>query len=349
MTAVELLPAHEATPANDAWHKLRQAGISASEIAAVLGISPWESPFSLYWRKVNGWGVDVNDEMRAGTRAEPVIRQWYEDECDPHENLTVRLAGLYASGERPWQLATPDGLVHMSCGDCDGRGGGGPASGPETSFLCASCYGTGIGSPALSVLECKYLPYSWDGWGEPGTDEIPVYYRAQGLQQLDVLEVEDVQFAAWHGAEFRHYTIRRDEKDLRVMRIAGRDFIDRLANGDPPPIDGHSATVRTLKALHPSIEDMDIDVPVEFAEGYRRARRLAARVDAVKDRYEARARELLGNGRRLMCNGHLVCSRSVYEQSGDTAELLSLDGEESLVDRLNPGRAASYLTPKGRK
>jgi putative phage-type endonuclease len=339
MSYVELLPSHLATPANETWHTLRSGGISASEIAAVLGLSPWESPFSAFWRKVNGWDVEVNDEMRAGTRAEPVIRQWYADECDPHENLTVRLAGLYASSERPWQLATPDGLIHMACAGCPGA----------DPWGCSDCRNTGLGSPALSVLECKYQPYGWDGWGEPGTDEIPVYYRAQCLQQIDVMEVEDAQVAAWHGAEFRHYVVRRDEKDLRVMRIAGRDFMDRIANGDPPPIDGHTATIATLKQLHPSIEDVDIGVPAEFAEGYRRARRLAARVDAVKDRYEARARQLLGTGRRLMCNGHLVCSRSIYDQSGDTAELLSLDGEESLVDRLNPGRAASYLVPNGAK
>ena len=69
----------------------------------------------------------------------------------------------------------------------------------------------------------------------------------------------------------------------------------------------------------------------------------------MKDRYEARARATLGNARRLVCNKHLVCSRSIYDQSGDTAELLALDGEESTVDRLNPGRTASYLTPKAGK
>jgi putative phage-type endonuclease len=345
MTAVELLPPHEATPANDAWHKLRRDGISASEIAAVLGISPWESPFSMYWRKVHGWGVEVTDEMRAGTRAEPVICQWYEDECDPHENLAMRRAGLYSNTARPWQLATPDRLVHMACASCDGTGNGGWAA----PYGCEDCLSTGLGSPVLSLVEAKYVVHGWDGWGEPGTDDIPVYYRAQCLQQLDVLEVDDVQVAAWHGAEFRHYTVRRDEKDLRVMRAAGERFMARLADNDPPPIDEHAATIRSLKALHPSIEDIDLEVPVAFAEGYRRARALSSRVEAVKDRYEARAREMLGNARRLKCNGHLVCSRSIYDQSGDTAELLTLDGEESTVDRLNPGRATSYLTPKGTK
>lgn len=321
MSPVELLAPHEATPANPAWHELRRQGISASEIAAVLGISPYQSPFGLYWSKVHGWPTEETPEMIAGRYAEPVIADWFAAECDPHENMVLSYAGLYASGTRRWQLATPDRLIYLG----DIREGD---------------------QRLAALLECKYLVHGWDGWGEPGTDDIPVHYRAQALQQADVMEVDEVTVAAWHGAEFRTYTVRRDEKDLRVMRAAGRDFMDRLAAGDPPPIDGHTATIAALKQLHPSIEDVDVEVSVEFAEGYRRARQLAARVEAVKDRYEARARHLLGSARRLKCNGHLVCSRSVYEQSGDSAELLALDGEEALVDRLNPGRAASYLTPK---
>lgn len=339
MTAVELLAPHEATPANEKWHELRRQGISASEIAAVLGLSPWDSAFSLYWRKVNGWGVEETPEMVAGRYAEPVIAEWFADACDPHENLAVERAGLYASAERPWELATPDRLIHEACGDCGGRGGGGPASGPETSGLCASCLASGLGSPPLALLECKYVVHGWDGWGEPGTDDVPVWYRAQCLQQLDVMEVDEVSLAAWHGAEFRLYTVRRDEKDLRVMRAAGRDFMDRLTAGDPPPIDGSAATVRTLKALHPSIEDREVQAPVEFAEAYRRARALKARLEKTLDRYEARAREMLGNGNRLTANGHLLCSRSIF----DVAESVRA---AYTVDKLNPGRAASYLTPK---
>src|SRR5262245_52949583 len=60
-----------------AWLEARRKGIGASEIAAVLGISPWESPFSLYWRKVNGWDYEPSSEMEWGTRLEPVIAEKY--------------------------------------------------------------------------------------------------------------------------------------------------------------------------------------------------------------------------------------------------------------------------------
>jgi putative phage-type endonuclease len=314
------------------WLAARRAGIGASEIAAILGLSPWESPFSLYWRKVNGWEADETDEMRDGTRLEPVVAEWFADECDPHQNLAVVRAGLYAHPDRPWQLATPDRLVHLRC-PCDIPFGG-----------CNDCWGSfesAVGDP-LAVAECKYVAYSWNGWGEPETNQIPVHYRCQVLWQCDVLNVETWYLAALGPGGFRCYTGRRDDADLRVMRAAGQQFMDRLAAGTPPDIDSHTATGAALRRLHPSVADYDVDVPVTLAEGYRRARALRTRAESVVDRYEHRIRAAIGDGRRAMCGGRLVASRSVYDQHTDMAEADALDTDWPTVNRLNPGRAASY-------
>jgi hypothetical protein len=128
------------------------------------------------------------------------------------------------------------------------------------------------------------------------------------------------------------------------MREAGARLMARLAADDAPPLDGHSATIATLKTLHPTVQDITVDVPVELAEGYRRARALRRRADALVDRYEARLRAAIGDGRRAMCGGRLVASRSVYDQSGDSAELTALEADWPTTDRLNPGRAASYAS-----
>lgn len=343
MTAVELLAPHEANPGNPRWHELRRAGVTASEIAAVLGISPWESPFSLYWRKVNGWGTDDNEYMSTGRRVEPVVADWWADECDPHENLTVVRAGLYAHPERPWQLATPDRLVYMACPYCLGAGVEEMHVGPARP--CPSCKGWKTEGLPLAVLECKWTG-SWDGWGEPGTDDIPVYYRAQVLWQIDVLGVDEGHLAMLGPGGFRAYgPIRRDEKDLTVMRAAGLRLMDRIASGDAPDIDDHPATGQALKQLHPLAGSGDIEVPVELAEGYRRARALRSRIEARVDAYEMQIRAALGGTyHRAVCNGRLVASRSVYDQSGDSAELTALETDWPVVDRLNPGRSKSYAS-----
>lgn len=326
MTAVLLCPpgADQAT-----WLEARRAGIGASEIAAVLGISPYESPFSLYWRKVNGWEIEDTEDMEAGRRMESAIADWAADRIDPNGQLVIHPAGLYRSAERPWQLATPDRLI------CDPQLHDDPFPDDPTYRH------EHPNSNTLAVLECKH-PYNWDEFGEDGTDEIPVYFRSQLLQQMDTLDVGEGYLAAYTSHQLRIYHLRRDPKDIAVMRAAGARFWQRITDGDIPDVDEHHATAATLRQLHPSVEDYDVQVSLELAEGYRRARALRSRVNAVVDRYEARIREAIGDGRRAMYGKKLVASRSVYDQSGDTAELTALEDDWPVVNRLNPGRSNSY-------
>lgn len=328
--ATELLPPGTG-PHDERWHQLRRQGVTASEIAVVMGLSPHDSPFNLYWAKTNDWRWDGNEYTSVGSHLEDAIADWWMAERDPIENLCMAPAGLYAHPERSWQLATPDRLLHANecvCGVFD----------PDVLCSCGPTDG-----PLLALLECKWVAHSWDGWGEQGTDEIPVHYRAQCLWQLDVMGVDEVFLAALGPGGFRHYQVRRDEKDLRAMRAAGAEFMRRLAEEDPPGLDGHTATLAALKRLHPGVGEGDVEVPVELAETYRRARALKKHADGLIDRCEARIRAALGSEfNRAVVGKKLVASRSIYAQSGDSAELTALEDDWPVVDRLNPGRADSY-------
>jgi putative phage-type endonuclease len=311
MTAVEILAV--ADPADPAWHAARRRGVSASEIAAVLGLSPYESPFSLYWRKRNGWQTDDNEFMSAGRLLEEPIAQWWQTEHGDPAYLTTTHAGLYAHPDRPWQMASPDRLI------------------------------IDIWGKDVALLECKWVAYSWDGWGEDGTSDVPVHYRAQCLWQMDVMGVDTVYVAALGPGGFRAFTVRRDEKDLKAMRAAGARFWEDLRAGRAPDVDGSMATLDTLKRLHPDVGTEPLEVSVELAETYRRARALRKRADQLADSCEARLRALLGSDYgRAVVGKKLVASRSVYAQPGDMAELDSLDTDHPVVDRLTPGRATTY-------
>jgi putative phage-type endonuclease len=347
MPAVELLPPGEAVHGNERWYELRRTGVTASEIAVVLGISPYESPFSLYWSKVNDWRWEGNVYADTGRHLEDAIADWWMAEHDPLENLADGLAGLYAHPDRPWQLATPDRLLYLRCDMCDGRGGAGLD--PCADCMCAGYKPDGL----VSLLECKWVAYSWDGWGEPGTEEIPVYYRAQCLWQADVLGVDEVHVAALGPGGFRAYLVRRDETDLAVMREAGAEFVRRLDDRDPPDLDSHAATLATLKRLHPAVGEGDVEVPAELAEAYRIARADRKDAEARIDRCEAEIRAALGGTyRRAVCGGKPVASRSVFDVRRIDVDLLRTERPDvaeqyvtkSTTDRLTPGRAESYAT-----
>lgn len=281
MSGVLVLP--HGTPEQE-WLEARRAGIGASEIAAVMGISPYDSPFSLWWRKHMGWETTTSEEMSAGTRLEPVIAGWFAEQ---HDEYRVRETGLWASVERPWQLATPDRLLMR----------------PVLPDVPHGVHGIG------GLLECK-AAYNWDGWGDQDTADIPVHYRAQCQWQLDTLGVGYVFVAAFSGLSFRQYLVNRDEKDLTAMREAGRRFMESLAEGIQPDIDDHAATLPMVRRLHAEIEDRDAEIPETVATGWLRSKKFKDLAAKVEKRYAATLRAHLGTAKTALVNGRKFAIRT---------------------------------------
>jgi hypothetical protein len=245
--------------------------------------------------------------MSTGTWLEPTIAAWFETHCDPNENLEIRMAGLFASAERPWQLATPDRLIftYRDCGgQCDELG-----LLPDDTF-CITCQTKGLGA----VLECKWVAYSWDGFGDDNSGDVPVHYRAQALWQMDVMEVGEVFLCALGPGGFRMFRIRRDDKDLAAMREAGRRFMESLAEGIPPDVDDHSATLPIVKRINEAIEDREQEIPAHIAAGWLRAKRFKALADQVERRYSANLRAHLGTAKTAIWQGEVIAARTSADQ-----------------------------------
>ena len=59
---------------SEAWHAHRRGLRNASETPAVLGISPWVTPYQLWLLKTGRAEPDSNAAMRRGTALEPQAR-----------------------------------------------------------------------------------------------------------------------------------------------------------------------------------------------------------------------------------------------------------------------------------
>ncbi|WP_031095576.1 YqaJ viral recombinase family protein [Streptomyces sp. NRRL S-15] len=95
-------------PGTEEWEKAR-AGlcITATEIAAVLDVSPWSNPFVL-WHKKSGLPVPpfvVTPQVEWGNRLEPAVAQKFADE---HPEIELSETGTWRHRDREWQRATPD-------------------------------------------------------------------------------------------------------------------------------------------------------------------------------------------------------------------------------------------------
>lgn len=286
-------------PHSPAWHTARDGGIGGSDVAAILGLSPWQSRFSLWHRKA-GLAGDQQDTpaMSWGRRLEPVIAdKWAED----RPRLTVSRAGTYRSKERPWQLANPDRLIAI-----------------------------GRGKPRY-VLEVK-TAHGFDNhaWGRAGTDEIPVYYRVQVIWYCDVFGFDTCHLAVLiGGSDYREFTVAYDPAEARLMRDAAEAFLDSVRSGDRPPIDDADATYQTVRRLHPGIEDIEKEVPDQIAVDYMAACDAERSARDWKRRASSALLDAMGTARYATFDGERIAMRTAVRdnpphlrpllRTGDTA------------------------------
>lgn len=325
----ELVP----TASEAEWLEARRQGVTASEIAVILGLSPYSSPYALYHQKL---GILPPDDDKAvyerGRVLEPYIAEKWQQ---GHPELYAAGDGreLYAHSERPWQMATPDRRIH------DWR------MNPEIVYPVAH-------SPLLAVLETK--TDAGDEWGDEGTDDIPVHYRCQVLWQMDVMGVDRAYVACLRMRQWdiREYVIEHAEgcgagrnmlaypslacpacDDIVLMREAARDFLDRIDLKEPPDVDWRPATAYALKQLHPSLEDRDAHVGRQLEISYRAAVRRYKEAEQRKDEMTNRLREAMGSARRAVAartwgkDGQriVIARRDVYEVGESVRKAYTVD------------------------
>jgi len=259
-------------PGSAEWNAARANGIGGSEVAPILGLSPFESRFSLWHRKAGYVGpVQESPEMEWGKRLEPVILAKYRDE---HPELDYRtLNGTFANDERPWQIANPDLLT------------------------------------AERVVEVKFSMFG-DGWGEPGTDEIPVYYRTQVLWYLDCLSYERADVAVLvGGCDYREYHVLYDQAEAEELRAATVEFLDTIAAGVLPDIDAHSATYQVIREMHPLIDEADVELDNDVAHAYLAARLAVHDAEAQEQLAKSLIADAMGNAKRALWDGQTIATR----------------------------------------
>lgn len=90
------------------WLRWRQKGIGASDVAAIVGLSPWGSPMSVYLDKTTEISEDPTEAMEWGTRLENAILDGYEERTG--EKVTDRQLTL-EHPDHPHHRATIDGRI----------------------------------------------------------------------------------------------------------------------------------------------------------------------------------------------------------------------------------------------
>lgn len=305
-----------------AWHEWRRHGIGGSDIAAICGLSPWASAFSVYLEKrgeVPPEDLSSNPTVEFGKRVEPIIPAWFHDET-----------GLWLTGEQTW-CEHPEVDYHRCT--LDGYVSESPSSEP---------------ADALGVAEIKVTGQSEGDWST-----IPDHYAVQGQWQMHVTGLERLWFLVIHrhNGAFRTYEMTRDDTVIaELVRLAG-DFWQRVQSGTPPPADEHKATSRALRDAYPESEDDEMQLDSDLLARWQAAKGRAAAVAAEVDAVENQIRAELGHAAFGVVDGQRVLSYKTQTRTGINAKALR-EAHPELATRFathSTYRVLRALAPKKEK
>lgn len=231
---------HRGAAGRRRWLQERRRGIGGSDAAAVLGLSPWASPLSLWVDKTRGTVDDRQTEaMRWGNVLEHVVA------VELAKEHSVRLGpspGILAHPQRPWQRATLDRYAL----DRSGR--------PEAVVEVKTANAFAVGE--------------WQQDGPP-----PDHVVIQVQHQLDVTGLPLGYVAALVGGnQPRWWPVERDDELIGMLREEERRFWQLVQDGIPPAPIGHDADGDALAALYPGDPDREVVLGAEVLAAVERRR-----------------------------------------------------------------------------
>ncbi|MCX5529008.1 YqaJ viral recombinase family protein [Streptomyces sp. NBC_00006] len=286
------------TPGTAAWEEARTGlTVTATEIAAVVGLSPWMSRFTL-WHKKAGLQTppfEMTPAIEWGSRLEDAVALKWEEE---HPGKLAAPAGTWQHRDREWQRATPDRLIYPQ---------------PAVEFE--------IPDSAEELLEVKTSPFG-DEWGPDGDpDGVPIHYRCQVMWQMDTLGLKRTRFAVLIGGwDYREYTVDYDEAEAKILRDAAETFLNDVRDGNRPPIDGADDTYKTIRVQPDHFDDIDVEIPAEDADRYHAAQAAAKAATAELTAAKGLVLDHIGPGRRAVVGERRIAYR-IAKPDGTTKSL----------------------------
>lgn len=205
----------------DEWHALRRQGLGGSDAGAVLGVSPWTSPYALWAEKTGRVVRQVsNAATHWGTLLEPIVADEFARRC-PDEVIALP-RGVYRSNTHQFALATPDRLILRD-------------------------------SKPVGILEIKTANHRNERYWE---DAPPVYYQAQVAWYQWVTGLKEGKLAVLIGGQdYREYDLPWEPVLGDALATLASAFWHHVETDTPPPVDGSRATSDALAHMFQTATD----------------------------------------------------------------------------------------------
>lgn len=192
------------------WLAYRRKGIGGSDVAALLGISPWRTARDLFYDKLNIAVVEDHEDnwvaLEMGHLLEPLVAKIFQHQTG---YKIYQIKKMFQHPEYLWMLADVDYFVELPDG-------------------------------STAILEIKTTNYNAkDNWWLNGEETIPAYYECQGRHYMAVMDVDRCFFCCLYGNNAQECIIRDMRRDLAYedeMIFLEQDFWENhVLTRTPPP------------------------------------------------------------------------------------------------------------------
>jgi putative phage-type endonuclease len=178
------------------WLEYRRAKRNASEAAAVLGLSPWLTPYQLWLLKTGRSEVAVTAAMHHGAQLEPEARAAYEARTGHVMQPLVMQSGTYS--------ASLDGIT--------------------------------LGGDLVLEIKCPFRGEQSSLWQDAVRGEVPAHYRCQIQHQLMVSGATLAHLWVYAGSRGLLLEVQRDDPAIEQLRRAWDSFQACIDTDSPPPL-----------------------------------------------------------------------------------------------------------------
>jgi putative phage-type endonuclease len=248
----------------EAWLEARKAGIGASDVPVVLGLSPFKSRNQLYLEKC---GMDdspdeMSEPMKMGLRLEPVIAEIYEEETGRN---TWGGGQLLRSTRNENMMCTLDRLTRKRPG-------------------------------AMPIP----LQIKLSGWMAKWSDGLPEDVHAQIQSEMFVYGADECSLVVLLNGTRMYWDDFRAEPEFMsdLVLPAVNEFMENVRNKTiPVEIDGSDECRKFLTKLYGEDEEAVANLGGEFVSYDEEREEIKEKQKALKEAYEAhgnRFREAIG-------------------------------------------------------
>ena len=248
------------------WLDYRRQGIGGSDVAGIMGISPFRTARDIYYDKLNIATVEDEPEnwvaLEMGHLLEDLVAKIFHKKS----GLEIyQIKKMFQHPKYPFMLADVDYFVRLPDG-------------------------------TTAILEIKTTNYNAkDHWWEDGRETVPVYYEVQGRHYMAVMDADIVFFCCLYGNTEDEVIIREIKRDMEyeqeMIYLEQSFWENHVLAKNPPPYTEDGEQI--MKSVQRYCGPADTKAPVvKFGMGMTATLMRFLQLQEEKNNTEKRSEEL---------------------------------------------------------